>query len=106
VWRWVKREHCNKTKAWIKEKYYHKHPSRQWSFSSYKPTQKAASKRLFLICMADTPIVRYVKTRNNANPFLPEYRNYFRHRWLYMKKLNLHHLATAGHLEKVCLNQA
>jgi RNA-directed DNA polymerase len=75
LWRWVKRQHPNKNLSWIRSKYFTKIGKRDWCF--YAPNKENTSRKHVLIFASDTPITRYVKIQKNANPYLPEFQNYF-----------------------------
>lgn len=65
LWRWAKRRHPNKSKKWKVQRYWHSKGSRNWVFCTEKTELKEA---------AHTPIIRHVKIRASANPYLePEY---------------------------------
>ena len=65
LWRWAKRRHPNKSKKWKVHRYWHSKGSRNWVFCTEKTELKEA---------AHTPIIRHVKIRASANPYLePEY---------------------------------
>jgi RNA-directed DNA polymerase len=79
LWQWMKRRHRNKSKTWLKKKYWLS-GSRPWIFST-RVKDKTGKPRLYeLIKACSIGIVRHVKIRGNANPFDPEYRAYFRKR--------------------------
>ena len=65
LWRWAHRRHPNKPQWWKVRKYWHSKETRRWVFCTERIELKAAE---------HTPIVRHVKIRANANPYLePEY---------------------------------
>ena len=72
LWRWVKRRHPNKGMWWIKRRYFTRKGNRNWVFHDTH-----AGKEYVLFRMSSTPIVRHAKTRLDANPFDPQWRNYF-----------------------------
>lgn len=78
LWRWAKRRHTNKSKSWIKSKYFTKIGSRDWCF--YAPNEKDAFNKLTLLFASNTKIIRYVKIKKNANPYDPEFQEYFQRR--------------------------
>lgn len=87
VWSWARREHRNKSKTWIVRKYFQTDPRGRQLFSTKDPRKRYLGERLFIKLASDTPIIRYIKVRQRANPFLEEYRKYFRGRWAYIKSL-------------------
>jgi len=75
VWQWAVRRHHNKSKQWIKDRYFIRRGNRDWIFSD---TQVNIDYALF--CMAKMPIKRYVKIRQDANPFDLQWQPYFQRR--------------------------
>jgi RNA-directed DNA polymerase len=74
LWRWAKRRHPNKGAKWIKRKYFPCQGSRQWVFMSSAENGKQGKR---LVKATDRAIQRYVKVRNEANPFDPAWQEYF-----------------------------
>lgn len=81
LWRWAKRRHSNKNISWIRNKYFTKIGLRDWCFYS-NDTNSDAKERLVLIFASDTSIIRHVKVKADANPYDPEFKEYFRKRYL------------------------
>ena len=71
IWNWCKRRHPNKPKLWIKDRYFIRVKNKDWIFA-FNINQQ--------INMADTPIVRHVKIKGNANPYDPQFEEYFEKR--------------------------
>lgn len=80
LWRWAKRRHPGKGAYWIKHKYFHSVGTRNWVFSGEKAAAHGQPRRLRLLRAADTPIVRHVKIRAQANPYDPQWEVYFEQR--------------------------
>ena len=79
LWRWALHRHPNKGKRWIKARYFQTWKGRDWVFACpSKDLKKVPITKL--IHLSDTPIKRHVKIRNNANPFDPQWKNYFEER--------------------------
>jgi RNA-directed DNA polymerase len=72
LWRWAKYRHPHKGKRWIKRRYFTRKGNRNWIFQDTN-----AGKKYTLFYMSNTKIVRHVKTRQDANPFDPQWRKYF-----------------------------
>lgn len=72
LWRWAKRRHPKKGKQWIRRKYFIQKNSRNWVFAT------AEGKELLEI--SSIPIKRHVKIKTGANPFDPEWDEYFEKR--------------------------
>ena len=74
--RWSYRRHTNKSKEWIKDKYFIKAGTRDWIFGiKYKDGEKDAVFKLMKL--ADIPIRRHVKVKCEANPYDPTWDAYF-----------------------------
>lgn len=79
LWQWMKRRHRNKSKTWMKMKYWF-NGSTPWTFSSTCKDKNGIPRLYELIKASSIGIVRHVKIRGDANPFDPEYDEYFRKR--------------------------
>ena len=77
LWRWAIRRHQNKSLEWVRNKYWHKSGTRQWVYSTVCKNKRGEEYTLSLITLADTPLLRYTKVRADANPFDPQYDEYF-----------------------------
>lgn len=80
LWRWAIRRHQNKSLEWVRNKYWHKSGTRQWMYSTTRKNREGKEHTISLITLADTPLLRYTKVRAEANPFDPQYDEYFAHR--------------------------
>ena len=78
--RWAIRRHQNKSLEWVRNKYWHKSGTRQWMYSTTRKDKEGKEYTLALITLADTPLLRYTKVRAEANPFDPQYDEYFAQR--------------------------
>jgi len=77
--RWAFRRHNNKSKRWVREKYFKSENNRKWAFNGSGKVND--TKKVFTLKkMADIPIVRHVKIKKDANPFDTEWYNYFENR--------------------------
>ena len=76
---WVYRRHKNKSKKWAIGKYFHRKGRKGWIFEG---CIKLKNENVFstLHKMKEIPIKRYIKVRKDANPFDPEWNDYFRKR--------------------------
>jgi len=79
LWRWTKRRHPEKSAQWRKRKYFSAAGS-NWTFAVRIPLAEGEQRVLKVYQMAHTPISRYVKVRGHANPYDPQYTEYFRKR--------------------------
>lgn len=65
LWRWSRRRHPNKSRRWIVQKYWHTKGNRHWVFCTDRKELKEVK---------HVSIVRHIKIRSTANPYLePEY---------------------------------
>ena len=79
LWKWMRREHPGKSKDWLVQKYWMggKTP---WTFSAKTEKKKGGYRIYELFNPGRVKITRHVKIRGAANPFDPEYQQYFRDR--------------------------
>ena len=88
VYRWALRRHPKKGKKWIVRKYFSQSllpdSKNKWVLTGYNKQGKPVQ----IIKMSLTPIVRHVKIKSVANPYLPEWESYFEERTknLWLKK--------------------
>jgi RNA-directed DNA polymerase len=68
LWQWAKRRHPNKSKRWIREKYFKSVGLRNWVFGNDEVT---------LFNPTDIKITRYIKVQGRASPYNPEQREYW-----------------------------
>lgn len=80
LWQWAKRRHPNKSASWIKDKYFLLTGSRNWTFFAHRKRDEKKDDKLFLKFSSDTPIIRHVKIRSDANPYDPDFQEYFQER--------------------------
>ena len=77
--RWAYRRHSNKSRKWIRDKYFIKNGERSWIFGyRYKDNGKKAI--FALMKLSDIPIRRHIKVKGEANPFEPTWDAYFERR--------------------------
>jgi RNA-directed DNA polymerase len=72
LWRWCCRRHPNKGKFWIKSKYFYAKDGRDWLFGERG--------EFSLVRLGAIKVDRHVKIRMDANPYLPEWFDYFEKR--------------------------
>lgn len=70
TWQWAKRRHPNKALGWVKSKYYQSVGSRNWVFREQGST-------VTLFKLGDIPIRRHIKIKSAANPYDPDWLEYF-----------------------------
>jgi len=78
IWPWCKRRHQNKNNLWIKKKYFRIHKQRDWVFFSNRTRYFKGLKYLDLYISCSTKIQRYVKVKATANPYDPDFTEYYR----------------------------
>jgi RNA-directed DNA polymerase len=73
LWRWAKRRHNHgdKTKMWIKKRYFTRNKGKDWVFFDVDEQTKASKEKVTLFSAAAIPIKRHVKIDANANPYTP-----------------------------------
>ncbi len=76
LWKWAVRRHPNKNRRWIKNKYFHSHYLRNWVFTAHDENGKDVR----LVSASKTKIVRHVKIKSDANPYLSIWNEYFEKR--------------------------
>ena len=78
TWRWAKRRHPNKGRRWIKRKYYQREGNRNWIFR-----EKNDIKILFVLAKLTHKM--HILIRSEANPYDPDWKEYFDSRALRKK---------------------
>jgi RNA-directed DNA polymerase len=76
--RWARREHPNKSAAWIRKRYFSADP--KGAFSVRITDRKGQQRVLKVYGAAQTVIEYHIKVRGQANPYDPEYTEYFEKR--------------------------
>ena len=81
LWQWTKRRHPNKTPIWRKNKYFRRIGGRDWIFCTEEKKSDTSPRKLVkLYYPTDTKIRRHVKIKGAANPFDPQWDDYFKAR--------------------------
>lgn len=76
VWKWAVRRHSNKSKSWIKTRYFRKHEGRNWVLFDYDEQG-----HLVTLFQADSVSIRYhIPIRSKANPYDSSDEMYFEQR--------------------------
>ena len=73
TWKWAKRRHPDKSRLWVKNKYFQRIKGRDWRFM-----EKGNPKPLFLL--GRIPIRRHVKINAEVNPYDPIWLDYLNKR--------------------------
>jgi RNA-directed DNA polymerase len=80
LWRWAKRRHPNKSKKWIKNKYFPRIGRRAWVFTCEGKDRRGNEKWATLFDIASVQIVRHEKVKGKASPDNPELQEYWKKR--------------------------
>ena len=76
LWKWARRRHPNKGMNWIKARYFERQGARDWIFASANKPENLRH-RPVLFTLSSIGIKRHVKIRGAANPFHPDWSEYF-----------------------------
>ena len=85
---WSKRRHPMKNTNWATRKYFRKIGNMNWRFA-VDYNYKGIKRTMILKRLSDTKITRYVKTQCDANPYDPEWKEYFDKRETYKMLISL-----------------
>lgn len=89
VWQWAKRRHPNKSRKWIRRKYFRTRNNFSWTFFGQKPGGSENPPLVHLFRASQTPIKRHIKVKAAANPYDPDWELYFEKRLDTKMKQNL-----------------
>lgn len=78
--RWMQRRHRRKSIKWKNKKYFRSVGIRNWVFSTKVKDKDGNHQYLDLVSAVKTPIKRHIKIRAVANPYDPEFKDYFEQR--------------------------
>lgn len=80
LWRWAVRRHPNKSKRWVRQRYFGQLGNKSWVFQG-EFTETDGTKRIArLFYMTTVPIKRHIKVKGEANPYDPTWETYFEKR--------------------------
>jgi len=90
LWRWARRRHPKKSRDWVKKHCFPALSNRAWTFAvkTEKQTPDGNPVWLRLAYAGETKIRRHVKIRREANPFDPQWQDYFAER-AFQKKFGI-----------------
>ena len=80
LWQWARRRHPEKSRGWLKQKYFGQLGLNNWSFFGESCDSKGSPQKVWLWRANRTPIKRHVKVKGEANPYDPAYETYFEKR--------------------------
>ncbi len=108
LWTWACRRQPNKPLKWIKDRYFMRDNFRNWVFGTMVTKDDGSEKRVKLVNASDMPIRRHIKIKGEANPFNPDWEEYFEKRLGLQMKDNLKGRNTMLYLwtaqDGLCLN--
>lgn len=78
LWRWAHRQHPGKSRGWIQRRYFSADESGRFSTRVKDPEGKRQCKKIYSV--ARTVIERHIKVRGPAQPYHPDYVDYFKKR--------------------------
>lgn len=76
LWQWCRRRHGNRSKRWVKDKYFPQLGKRKWVFSGASPM----GGRVHLEYASDVSIKRHTKVKSEANPYEKQWEFYMEQR--------------------------
>lgn len=80
LWQWIHRRHPRKSAAWRKRKYFRSYKLQNWIFSAKISKGNSKATYLDLFQASSVPIKRHIKIQSAANPFDPQFKEYFEQR--------------------------
>lgn len=80
LWQWAKRRHPNKTREWIKQKYFQRCDLRDWVLFGEVTGRGGKAQIVRLLNAASVAIERHTLIEGTANPYDPAWEPYFEHR--------------------------
>jgi len=75
--KWIRRRHRNKGRIWTNKKYFRRKGLNNWQFFAKEKGKDNKPILLDLRLAGNTHIKRHIKIRGEANPYNPEYKEYF-----------------------------
>jgi RNA-directed DNA polymerase len=76
---WSLRRHPAKGKGWVVDRYFRRHNGKSWIFAATL-TEGSKTGVYPVKRLADVKITRYAKLKGDANPYDPEWKEYFEKR--------------------------
>jgi len=80
LWQWAKRRHPNKSKRWIRKKYFHTVGGRNWVFEGELTNNAGRTYTIQLFYASKVRIKRHTKIRGAVNPYDPHWELYLEER--------------------------
>lgn len=88
LWQWARRRHSNKSKGWIKDKYFKTVNGRKWRFVA-DMEERSKMRQITLAYLPDIHHEKFAKVRHYANPYDPADKSYYEWRETYRMKQTL-----------------
>lgn len=106
--RWLHRRHPNKGRHWLMKKYYRYSNHNRWTFFSARQDTKGKIAHRDLLKAGRIHIIRHIKIRAEANPFSPDWHDYFEKRKYIKKSKNQdsRFVEEYGWLHEVCCSKS
>jgi RNA-directed DNA polymerase len=76
LWQWAKRRHPNKSKRWIRKKYFHTVGGRNWVFEGELTNNAGRTYTIQLFYASKVRIKRHIKIKGAVNPYDPQWEFY------------------------------
>jgi RNA-directed DNA polymerase len=80
LWQWARRRHPEKSRGWLKQKYFERHGLNNWCFFGESCDAEGIPHKVRLLFASRIPIRRHVKVKSEANPYDPACETYFEKR--------------------------
>jgi RNA-directed DNA polymerase len=71
LWQWARRRHPEKSRGWLKQKYFERQGHHNWRFFGEMCDNEGTPHKVWLWLANRTPIQRHVKVKGEANPYDP-----------------------------------
>ncbi len=102
LWRWAVRRHPNKSKKWVKARYWRRYKGNEWTFMCEGVGRNGKGKLFILYDIVDIPIIRHIKVKGNASPDDPTLAKYWQDR---SKSMGKKYWAKGSKYEQVAKKQ-
>jgi RNA-directed DNA polymerase len=80
LWQWARRRHPEKSRGWLKQKYFERQGQDNWRFFGESCDAGGILQTVRLLPASHMPIRRHIKVKGEANPYDPAYETYFEKR--------------------------
>ena len=90
LWSWARKRHPGRSRRWLKTHYFPAVGSRQWVFSGQVQRATSEQRMLRIFFASSVPMRRHIAIRRDANPFDPDWADYFKDRADRQRRENRH----------------